>query len=61
MRGCIVPTVKDIGLWGEGVRKAFTDMGAIGFADVDSESVLAEDQRVAERFDASRFEHGPAA
>jgi hypothetical protein len=52
----IVPTVKDIGLWGEGVRRAFTDMGAIGFADVDSEAVLVEDQRVAERFDASRFE-----
>jgi hypothetical protein len=50
----IVPTVKDIGLWGEGVREAFTDMGAIGFADVESEAVLAEDQRVAERFDATR-------
>jgi hypothetical protein len=51
----IVPTVKDIGLWGEGVQKAFVDMGAIEFADVDSAAVLAEDERVAEQFDARRF------
>jgi hypothetical protein len=51
----IVPTVKDIGLWGEGVRKAFADMGAIEFADLDSEAVLAQDHRVAEEFDAGRF------
>jgi hypothetical protein len=51
----IVPTVKDIGLWGEGVRKAFADMGAIEFADIDSQAVLEQDQRVAEEFDAGRF------
>jgi para-aminobenzoate N-oxygenase AurF len=51
----IVPTVKDIGLWGEGVQKAFAEMGAIEFADIDSEAVLAQDQRVAEEFDAGRF------
>ena len=51
----IVPTVKDIGLWGEGVQKAFAEMGAIEFADVDSEAVLEQDQRVAERFDAGEF------
>src|ERR1044071_1282421 len=42
----IVPTVKDIGLWGPGVQKAFVDMGAIEFADIDSEAVLDQDQRV---------------
>ncbi|MGZ5165509.1 MAG: ferritin-like domain-containing protein [Burkholderiales bacterium] len=51
----IVPTVKDIGLWGEGVQKAFVDMGAIEFADVDTAAVLEQDQRVAEAFDARRF------
>ena len=51
----IVPTVKDIGLWGEGVQKAFAEMGAIEFADLDSEAVLEQDQRVAERFDAGEF------
>jgi P-aminobenzoate N-oxygenase AurF len=53
----IVPTVKDIGLWGEGVQKAFVDMGAIEFADIDTAAVLEQDQRVAEAFDARRFVH----
>ena len=51
----IVPTVKDIGLWGAGVQKAFADMGAIEFADVDSDALLAQDNRVAEEFDAGVF------
>jgi hypothetical protein len=50
-----VPTVKDIGLWGDRVQKAFADMGAIEFAVVDSEQLLAHDNRVAEDFDAGRF------
>src|SRR5213592_3446272 len=33
----IVPTVKDIGLWGPRVQKAFADMGIMGYAEVDSE------------------------
>src|ERR1700738_1479672 len=32
----IVPTVKDIGLWGPQVREAFAAMGAIEFAAVDA-------------------------
>jgi hypothetical protein len=51
----IVPTVKDIGLWGPRVRKAFEDMGAIEFAAVDAEALLDNDNRVAEEFDAGRF------
>jgi hypothetical protein len=51
----IVPTVKDIGLWGAGVQKAFADMGAIEFADVDSDALLEHDSRVAEEFDAGLF------
>jgi hypothetical protein len=50
----IVPTVKDIGLWGPRVCKAFEDLGAIQFADRDSAAMLAEDARVAEEFDARR-------
>ena len=53
----IVPTVKDIGLWGKGVQKAFADMGAIEFADVDGEALLEHDNRVAEEFDAGQFVH----
>jgi hypothetical protein len=51
----IVPTVKDIGLWGRRVQKAFEDMGAIEFAEVDAEALLENDQRVAAEFDAGRF------
>jgi hypothetical protein len=51
----IVPTVKDIGLWGPGVQKAFADMGAIEFADIDSDALLEQDNRVAEEFDAGLF------
>ena len=51
----IVPTVKDIGLWGPGVQKAFADMSAIEFADVDSDALLEQDNRVAEEFDAGIF------
>ena len=51
----IVPTVKDIGLWGDGVQKAFADMGAIEFADVDSDALLEQDNRVAQEFDAGAF------
>ena len=51
----IVPTVKDIGLWGPRVQAAFADMGAIEFASIDSEALLEQDNRVAEEFDAGLF------
>ncbi|HZT87439.1 MAG TPA: diiron oxygenase [Stellaceae bacterium] len=47
----IVPTVRDIGLWGPKVQEAFAAMGAIDFAKVDAEELLANDARVAEEFD----------
>jgi hypothetical protein len=51
----IVPTVKDIGLWGPRVRRAYEDMGIIHFSEVDAEALLEEDNRVAEAFDAERL------
>ena len=47
----IVPAIKDIGLWGPNVRKAYTDMGVLAFADIDMEEMAARDQEVAEQFD----------
>src|SRR5437667_6392571 len=47
----IVPTVKDIGLWGKRVQEAFAAMGAIGFAQTDAAALLENDARVAEEFD----------
>jgi len=51
----IVPTVKDIGLWGPRVRKAFAEMGVMEYAEIDVVEQLANDGRVAEEFDARRF------
>lgn len=48
----IVPTIKEIGLWGPRIRKAYEDMGIIGFADVNSEELSANDEQVAASFDA---------
>jgi len=50
----IVPTVKDIGLWGPRVRQAYEDMGVMSFADTDAQAVLENDGRVADQFDAKR-------
>jgi hypothetical protein len=50
----IVPTIKDIGLWGPKIRRAYSNMGIIGYADVDLDALMKEDQRVAEEFDARK-------
>ena len=50
----IVPTVKDIGLWGPRVRKAFEDMGVLSFAEIDAQAMLGNDNRVADAFDAKK-------
>src|SRR5881296_2829797 len=50
----IVPTIKDIGLWGARIRKAYADMGVMSYADVDAEGLLAKDEQVAAEFDARR-------
>jgi hypothetical protein len=50
----IVPTIKDIGLWGPRIRRAYANMGILGFADIDSEALSIEDERVAKEFDAKR-------
>ncbi|HYC23652.1 MAG TPA: ferritin-like domain-containing protein [Candidatus Bathyarchaeia archaeon] len=47
----IVPTIKDIGLWGPKIRSAYEKMNILGFAEVDLESIGATDERVAEEFD----------
>ena len=47
----IVPIVKDIGLWGERVRKAYVDMQVIHYGDTDPQAMLDHDASVAEEFD----------
>jgi len=48
----IVPTIKDIGLWGPKIRRAYANMGIIGYGDIDSDELMRNDERVAEEFDA---------
>jgi len=50
----IVPTLKDIGLFGEPVRAAFSDMGVLGYTKVDLDAVMADDERVAGEIDTAR-------
>jgi len=50
----IVPTIKDIGLWGPKIRRAYSNMGIIGFSEIDTEALSARDEAVADEFDAKR-------
>ncbi|MBV1797034.1 ferritin-like domain-containing protein [Siccirubricoccus sp. G192] len=50
----IVPTVRDIGLWGEKIRRGYEQMGVLDYAKVDIEAQGAEDERVAREHDARR-------
>jgi hypothetical protein len=43
----IVPTVKDLGLFGPKVRRAFEDMGVIDFQFVDPQDLSAADEEIA--------------
>ena len=48
----IVPTIKDIGLWGTKVRKAFEQMGVLAFADLDVGELSAQDEQAGDMYDA---------
>jgi hypothetical protein len=50
----IVPTIRDIGLWGPRIQKAFVDMGVIEFAAVDIEALGRDDEQVAAEYDKLR-------
>jgi hypothetical protein len=52
----IVPIVKDIGLWGDYIRKGYEEMGVIGYAQTDVQALQDEDDFIAKRFDARRAE-----
>jgi len=50
----IVPCVKDIGLWGPKVRRAYTDLGVIDAAQSDLEALMRADEQIAEKIDADK-------
>jgi hypothetical protein len=47
----IVPTVKDLGLFGEKVQRAFVDMGVIDYADVNPDDLSAADEQIADELE----------
>ena len=50
----IVPAMKDIGLWGDKIRRAYGEMGILGFADTDLSELARQDEEVARDFDTRR-------
>jgi hypothetical protein len=51
----IVPCVKDIGLWGERLQRAYLDMGVFDMGDSNLDLLMAQDEEIAEKLDAQRF------
>lgn len=52
----IVPTVKEIGLWGADVRAAYEQIGVLRYAEVDASAQFEADNRYAAQFDLERLE-----
>jgi hypothetical protein len=57
----IVPCVKDIGLWGHKVQRAYADLGVLDAANTDLEALMADDERIAEEVDRRKYEAELAA
>ncbi|MFJ3926840.1 ferritin-like domain-containing protein [Streptomyces sp. NPDC090022] len=51
----IVPCVKDIGLWGERLQKAYLDMGVFEMGDSNLDLLMTQDEEIADRLDRARF------
>jgi hypothetical protein len=50
----IVPCIKDIGLWGDKVQKAYADMGVLDYAGANLDGLMADDEATAEQIDAEK-------
>ncbi|HYV02716.1 MAG TPA: ferritin-like domain-containing protein [Actinomycetota bacterium] len=50
----IVPTIKDLGLWGPKVQQAYRDMGVLDFQDLDPDELSAADEELARDMDRRR-------
>ncbi|GLY81099.1 ferritin-like domain-containing protein [Actinoallomurus iriomotensis] len=52
----IVPCVRDIGLWGDKVKKAYADMGVLDHAKADLVQLMKQDEDIAEEIDRAKAE-----
>jgi len=50
----IVPTIKDIGLWGPTVQKGYAQMGVLDFAEIDVQALMDYDDQYAQDLDARK-------
>jgi hypothetical protein len=51
----IVPCVKDIGLWSPRLRQAYADMGVLDMAGQSLDTLMRQDEDIAEKLDETRF------
>jgi P-aminobenzoate N-oxygenase AurF len=51
----IVPCVRDVGLWGPKVQRAYTDLGVLDAASTDLESLMRNDERIADEVDQRKY------
>ena len=47
----IVPTLKDIGIWGPRIQKAFETMGVLHLGNVDLDELMQADEDIAQEFE----------
>jgi hypothetical protein len=52
----IVPTIKDIGLWGPTVQKGYAQMGVMDYANIDVQALMDYDDKYAQDLDARKNE-----
>jgi hypothetical protein len=52
----IVPIVKDIGLWGPKVQRAYADMGVLEMGDANLDALMKNDEDLAEQIDKEKAE-----
>ncbi|MCW2725828.1 MAG: hypothetical protein JWN35_2749 [Frankiales bacterium] len=50
----IVPIVKDIGLWGPKVQRAYADMGVLEMGDANLDALMRNDEDLAEQIDRDK-------
>jgi hypothetical protein len=51
----IVPCVRDIGLWGPKIQRAYTDLGVIDAAKSALDDLMRNDEDVAEWIDEQKY------
>jgi hypothetical protein len=51
----IVPCVKDIGLWGPKVQRAYLDLGVLDASKTDLDALMRQDEEIAEQVDAEKY------